>query len=384
MSLDIDLTTLILIVTIFQGLYLGVLFASGRKWNHPSFLLGLTLFVYSSGLIYDVMQRVQLLELFPALHYIPIKFYYLQAPLAYLTARKVAPTPINFRDYLWFIPAAVELILLVFLFFLPIEVKSILEAPQSEWQFPIFLYRSLWIPFSAVLLFICYRIVQQNRERFLNLVSSSQDKSMRWTMKTCLFGVLFCCCFLTKFFLDEATYATYMIPINAVLILIMVISLGAVGVKLSWIDYDYSAVLEKEVRLESKQIQLNNRGKAKDKEATHSIFIRSLREYIEKHKPYRDPELTIDTLSKAAQISPRQISSVLNQFAGINFNTFINQFRVEEAQRLLRDESYSHLSILGIGFEVGFNSKATFYSVFKKQTGMTPAKWQNPSLRTTN
>lgn len=371
MSLDIDLTTLILIVTIFQGLYLGVLFASGRKWNHPNFLLGMTLVVYSSGLVYDVMQRVQLLELVPALHYIPIKFYYLQAPLAYLTARKVAPTPIQLRDYLWFVPAIAEFILLVFLFFLPIEVKSMLEAPQSEWQFPIFLYRSLWIPFSGILLFICYRIIQQNRDRFLNLISSSQDKSMRWTMKTCLFGVLFCCCFLTKFILDEGIYTTYMIPINAVLILIMVISLGAVGVKLSWVDYDYSSVLEKEEGLESDQAQ-------KSKETTSSMLIRSLRAYIGKHKPYRDPELTIDTLSKATQISPRQISSVLNRFAGVNFNTFINQFRVEEAQRLLRDESYSHLSILGIGYEVGFNSKATFYAVFKKQTGMTPAKWQNP------
>ena len=87
------------------------------------------------------------------------------------------------------------------------------------------------------------------------------------------------------------------------------------------------------------------------------LALEILRMFIEKNKPYRDPELTLDTLSKSSKIPARQISSSIIQFADMNFNTFINQFRVDDAKRMLRDKKYNHLNILGIGFEVGFNSK---------------------------
>jgi AraC-like DNA-binding protein len=59
-----------------------------------------------------------------------------------------------------------------------------------------------------------------------------------------------------------------------------------------------------------------------------------------------------------------------------NFYQLINGYRVEESKRLLVDEQLLHLNILAIGFEAGFNSKTTFNTTFKNQTGMSPLEYR--------
>jgi AraC-like DNA-binding protein len=58
----------------------------------------------------------------------------------------------------------------------------------------------------------------------------------------------------------------------------------------------------------------------------------------------------------------------------MDFRNFINRFRVEEAQRLLKSDP--EMSILTICFEVGFNSKSTFNTAFKKISGITPRDYR--------
>ncbi len=93
-------------------------------------------------------------------------------------------------------------------------------------------------------------------------------------------------------------------------------------------------------------------------------------------KPYLQPELTLFDLAAKLNISAHQLSFLINQVFGQNFNSFINQHRVEEAKRLLIDDKLSHLNLLGIGFEAGFNSKTAFNTTFKKMTGLTPSAYK--------
>lgn len=58
---------------------------------------------------------------------------------------------------------------------------------------------------------------------------------------------------------------------------------------------------------------------------------------------------------------------------GQNFCDFINSYRVEEAKKILLKKN--NLSIEGIGYEVGFKAKTTFYTSFKKFTGKPPTKY---------
>ena len=65
----------------------------------------------------------------------------------------------------------------------------------------------------------------------------------------------------------------------------------------------------------------------------------------------------------------------MNEGFGENFYKFINRFRIEESQRLLLNPAFNHFNILGIAFEAGFNSKATFNKTFKENIGISPSEF---------
>jgi AraC-like DNA-binding protein len=90
---------------------------------------------------------------------------------------------------------------------------------------------------------------------------------------------------------------------------------------------------------------------------------------------YLDPALSLKELADSLQMPPVQLSQTINSQLGKNFNELVNGFRVEAVKEKLLDTSQAHLSILGIAFECGFNSKATFNRTFKQLTGFTPSQY---------
>ncbi|SDJ58445.1 AraC family transcriptional regulator [Chryseobacterium jejuense] len=97
---------------------------------------------------------------------------------------------------------------------------------------------------------------------------------------------------------------------------------------------------------------------------------------METEKPYLDGELNLLKLSDLIQINAHQLSYLLNTGFQENFFYFVNKYRVEHAKKMLTDSSFHKLSILGIAFESGFNSKTAFNTIFKKMTGMTPTEFR--------
>jgi AraC-like DNA-binding protein len=98
---------------------------------------------------------------------------------------------------------------------------------------------------------------------------------------------------------------------------------------------------------------------------------------MEKEKPYSDSDITLPKLGKMLLLNTYQTSYLINTCFGENFYTFINRYRVEECKRMLESNQYNNLSILGIGYEAGFNSKTAFNTTFKKNTGVTPKEYKD-------
>ncbi len=90
---------------------------------------------------------------------------------------------------------------------------------------------------------------------------------------------------------------------------------------------------------------------------------------------YLDNELTLPDLAGAMNISTHDLSYVLNKGLSRSFFQFVNSYRVEEAKRLMISKDNKHLNMLGIAYGAGFNSKTTFNTVFKKQTGLSPSQF---------
>ncbi|TBO43980.1 helix-turn-helix domain-containing protein [Pedobacter kyonggii] len=95
---------------------------------------------------------------------------------------------------------------------------------------------------------------------------------------------------------------------------------------------------------------------------------------FETKKIYTNPDLTLSILAKELNIRPQLLSQFINDNLNKSFTQFINEYRIDEAKRLLRVGT--QFKIDAVGFESGFNSSSTFYSSFKKITGTTPSNYQ--------
>lgn len=98
---------------------------------------------------------------------------------------------------------------------------------------------------------------------------------------------------------------------------------------------------------------------------------------FEEEKIYLDEELRLNTVTAHLKISPNQLSRIINESYQMNFNEFVNSYRIKASEKLLLEDKKR--SVISIAFEVGFNSKATFNSQFLKLKNMTPSEFRKKS-----
>ncbi|MES2825715.1 MAG: helix-turn-helix transcriptional regulator [Pseudomonadota bacterium] len=91
-------------------------------------------------------------------------------------------------------------------------------------------------------------------------------------------------------------------------------------------------------------------------------------------KWYCQPRLTLNQLSDLSGMSTRDISRSINLVAGVSFNDYVNQHRIEQIKCAMQVDDRSNLTDLA--FAAGFSSKATFNQSFKRATGMTPSEFR--------
>lgn len=111
-------------------------------------------------------------------------------------------------------------------------------------------------------------------------------------------------------------------------------------------------------------------------EAELSEWKQKIKEFMEKQKPYLNPELRLVDLAAGMGLKGYKISEILNRGFGESFYHFVNHYRVEEAKNRLTDPQFEHMNILGIAVDSGFNSKSVFNEVFRKTTGTTPSEFR--------
>ncbi|MFT3705292.1 MAG: ABC transporter permease [Agriterribacter sp.] len=97
---------------------------------------------------------------------------------------------------------------------------------------------------------------------------------------------------------------------------------------------------------------------------------------VETGRYYEDPDLTLSLLAEKLQLTPHELSRIINTAFKKSFSDFINEYRVMEAVRKMQDPAYDNMTLLGIAFEAGFNSKTTFNRIFKQMTGKSPTEYK--------
>jgi len=146
----------------------------------------------------------------------------------------------------------------------------------------------------------------------------------------------------------------------------------------------YFGLKQKEIFIQYPDHKIEYVTKPKTKYATVLLnetdsknYVSQIKQLMETEKPYLDADLTLPGMAAKLQIPSHHLSRVINEKFGLNFFDFINQYRIEEVKSKIAKPEFDNLSILGIAFESGFNTKSAFNRVFKKMTGTTPSEYKN-------
>ena len=111
-----------------------------------------------------------------------------------------------------------------------------------------------------------------------------------------------------------------------------------------------------------------------DEHIQQSIWER-IQSAMTEHKYYLRQDLTLHELASLLGTNTLYISRIINARTGHNFNSFINQYRIEEACKILVADQQQLMSIEGIALTCGFKSKSAFNAAFKKLKGVTPTEY---------
>jgi len=111
-------------------------------------------------------------------------------------------------------------------------------------------------------------------------------------------------------------------------------------------------------------------------------LLEKLKFLMTKDKAFLNPDLNLELLSNYLGISEKQCSYLLNKGMNINFNQYVNNFRIEAFKEKIKEGEYKTYTLTSIAYECGFNSKSTFNRVFKSICGMTPSEFVKTSKDT--
>jgi len=111
------------------------------------------------------------------------------------------------------------------------------------------------------------------------------------------------------------------------------------------------------------------------------FILEKLQRHMLSSRPFLEPELTLDELAAQLSVKPKMLSQTINELLNQNFFEFINHYRIEEAKRLLTNPKDKKITVLEVMYEVGFNSKSSFNTIFKKSTGFTPSQYKKTHLQ---
>ena len=294
--------------------------------------------------------------------------FFLMPPTFYLSVRYFAYPlkKITKKDLLHFLPAfCFTLLIVVLLLFSTVSVPT--NSIQSLGN-----YVSILVILTVFLQVIIYsalslKLIQSHQKNIYLFTSNTEEINLAWIQKFILGVIFFGFLWLIQINLPE-------LP-----------NFYSIGYFLGVYYLAYFALNQKELYpfSESDTLEIAEILESKEDTSNASILIpdltsekNKLDELMNHEKPYLDNELTLPKLAHLFQTNTHQLSYLLNNGFKENFYDYVNRHRVEESKKLLMDKKFAHLSMVGIAYEAGFNSKTTFNTAFKKFTGYTPSEYK--------
>jgi len=379
MKISLDITDILLLAFVVQGLVLSGMLIFAAKRVPSNLWIGLFIFVVSESTLLMELDISGLTITNPNLLYATVPLELALGPLIFLYVRSLVYPGEKLKGsyYLNFLPVVIGM---KHQFILLLYVTGILALPfiQRFYFMPatqIFLFGngSLMVLF-ALIVFSVYAVVSYKiivrRQKDIAL-GANKLVDLKWTKRFLHFVFAFILLWLVSIIFHAQTsvpspWMHYIIYLPAVLF--------AYWIGMTTYVRQYKMPEQEMVEY------AGTRSKAYFTEAVAHAYQQQIVALMETEHVYLNPLLKLDIVASRLSISEKQVSNLLNQHIGKNFNDFVNEYRVNEAKRKLADPACRHFTISAIGYDCGFNSLATFQRVFKQVTGLTPSQYQGSRI----
>jgi AraC-like DNA-binding protein len=132
-----------------------------------------------------------------------------------------------------------------------------------------------------------------------------------------------------------------------------------------------------EIETTEDAIEIDYEDVSNDKIEEIKLWKNQIEALIQSQRLYENPELSLTDVARKLQTNTSIISKTINQGFDMNFNDFINNYRIEAVKKMFANGEHKKSTLLGIAYDCGFNSKATFNRAFKKNTNLSPKEYLN-------
>jgi AraC-like DNA-binding protein len=368
----LDLTSILFVLIIFQLLFLSTFLFTQQKGKRISNWLLATFFLSIALNLFDVfllMNRAY--SSCPALagwgSCIPLVF----GPLLYLYTRSVLEKRSGFR-WVHFVPFLVFFLTTeIYYVFQPRATQELLLqnalAHRFHWSISIsssiiFLHFSLYIAFSLDL-------IARHKKAATQHFSNPGQTSLSWLYTMLVFFMILMIGTTLNGLLAGTPLTNHYLLTFGMIILAMLIFVNRVLLKALNTPYFFAFEEGEPKAAESSAPPL-----AENKE--NAVMAQRIRQFMQTEKPWLNPDLSLEELASGIGQKPKMLSLVINETLGQNFFDFINHYRIEEAKRLLTNPVDKKITVSEVLYAVGFNSKSSFNTLFKKYTGLTPTEFR--------
>lgn len=359
---------IILLLTSFECFALGAIFLTSKRLTHLTYQILAWFFIVHGFIalheliLWGASFREWIYDLSPNLFFVFNLGYWLDGPLLYLFVVSFFANDfrLNKRHLLHLVPASLFLVFMWFAFWqLPTEQKGSLVL---DYQIT---YSAHYVSVDLVSKLLRIGYVTLALVLVLNLRKQLPlGRQATWLLYMLLIflAVLIWECLLTA----QKVYGLFF-AVN--FDIIEVIGLIAYYVTFALVNLVIYVML-------SESLNTSRKRPSRTHEQIDVALLEKLEKAMKEEKLFTNPLLSFERLAEQLDISVKDLSNAINRHFNINFNEYINNYRIEEAKAQLADPANKSKTITEIFYSAGFNSKSVYNTLFKKKFHMTPSEFR--------
>lgn len=376
MTPQFSLFDLLILIGILQGIITGVLLLNSKKNTKSNKFLALALFSFC---LLNTKALLHTLNLWDThtFRFFPNGLELALSPLLFFYVKSLVTARFRFKskDWLHFIPFFLSQTYAFVVYFAVLRISDF-EKKDAIANWLHFndikqLDEYLLLISLALYLFYGYKELRKFKNWLDNTTSDGTFPDFGWLKNIFRLSIIIGAFLLVNHSLDLFfDFKNTTVLHWNILILYITFVIYFLGLK---------GYLQPDASFSKKEMPAKENAASKPPDAKLSETVEQLQKAMKEEKVFLNPKLSIYILSDRLSVSQKHLSLVINQHFEMNFRDFINEYRVAEVKAMLNRNDVKHLSILGIALECGFNSEATFYRIFKKNTGKSPKEYRQQS-----